>query len=59
MNLTRFSEGSSPTYFQVCADIYLWNEKIGQMGVIHPNTLKAFDLPNPVSAFEINLEPFL
>lgn len=52
-------KGSSPTYFQVCADIYLWNEKIGQMGVIHPNTLKAFDLPNPVSAFEINLEPFL
>jgi len=52
-------KGSSPTYFQVCADIYLWNEKVGQMGVIHPNTLKAFDLPNPVSAFEINLEPFL
>ncbi|CAG5105684.1 Oidioi.mRNA.OKI2018_I69.chr1.g2358.t1.cds [Oikopleura dioica] len=52
-------KGSSPTYFQVCADIYLWNEKIGQMGVIHPNTLKAFELPNPVSAFEINLEPFL
>lgn len=52
-------KGSSPSFFHVCADIYLWNEKIGCMGVVHPNTLKAFELPNPVSAFEINLEPFL
>ena len=26
------------------------------MGVIHPLVLKAFQLPNPVSLFELNLE---
>jgi len=52
-------KGDSPCFFHVCADIYLWNEKVGEMGVVHPNTLKAFELPNPVAAFELNLEPFL
>ena len=42
-----------------CADIFVWGEKVGSMGVIHPNTLKAFELPNPVSGLELNLEPFL
>lgn len=42
-----------------CADIFAWGEKVGSMGVIHPNTLKAFELPNPVSGLELNLEPFL
>ena len=31
---------------------------IGKFGVIHPQVLKAFDIPFPVSALEINLEPF-
>lgn len=26
--------------------------------MIHPQVLKAFDIPFPVSALEINLEPF-
>ena len=31
---------------------------VGKFGVIHPQVLKAFDIPFPVSALEINLEPF-
>jgi len=52
--------GSEPCYFPGrCADVFVWGEKVGSMGVIHPNTLKAFELPNPVSVLELNLEPFL
>ena len=56
----EFSAGSGACYFPGrSADIFLWGEKVGSMGVIHPNTLKAFELPNPVSVLELNLEPFL
>lgn len=52
--------GSGACYFPGrSADVFLWGEKVGSMGVIHPNTLKAFELPNPVSVLELNLEPFL
>jgi len=52
--------GKEECYFPGrCADIFVWGEKVGSMGVIHPNTLKAFELPNPVSGLELNLEPFL
>jgi len=52
--------GSEKCYFPGrSADIFLWGEKIGSMGVVHPDTLKAFELPNPVSVLELNLEPFL
>jgi phenylalanyl-tRNA synthetase beta chain len=27
-------------------------------GVVHPDVLAAFDLPYPVSALELDLEPF-
>ena len=55
-----FSAGSEKCYFPGrSADIFLWGEKIGSMGVVHPDTLKAFELPNPVSVLELNLEPFL
>ena len=56
----KFSAGSGACYFPGrSADVFLWGEKVGSMGVIHPNTLKAFELPNPVSVLELNLEPFL
>ena len=59
-NYTDFSAGKEECYFPGrCADIFVWGEKVGSMGVIHPNTLKAFELPNPVSGLELNLEPFL
>jgi len=52
--------GAEKCYFPGrSADIFVWGEKVGSMGVIHPNTLKAFELPNPVSVLELNLEPFL
>ena len=58
--ITKFSAGSGACYFPGrSADVFLWGEKVGSMGVIHPNTLKAFELPNPVSVLELNLEPFL
>ncbi|CAM38284.1 putative phenylalanyl-tRNA synthetase [Leishmania braziliensis MHOM/BR/75/M2904] len=30
--------------------------RIGHLGVIHPNTLKAYDIPNPCSYMEINIQ---
>ncbi|XP_026330336.1 phenylalanine--tRNA ligase beta subunit [Hyposmocoma kahamanoa] len=42
-----------------CGEILLRGEAIGKIGVIHPNVLAAFDLTNPCSALEINIEPFL
>ncbi len=33
--------------------------KIGEIGVLHPIVLKNYELPLPVSTFEINLEIFL
>ena len=59
-NSTFCEAGAEKCYFPGrSADIFVWGEKVGSMGVIHPNTLKAFELPNPVSVLELNLEPFL
>ncbi len=32
--------------------------QVGVFGVVHPEVLAAFDVPNPVSALVLNLEPF-
>ena len=32
--------------------------RIGKFGVIHPEVLSNFDIPFPVSALELNVEPF-
>ena len=37
--------------------ILLNGQKIGSMGVIHPEVLNNFDLKYPVSALEIDFEP--
>lgn len=42
-----------------CADVYGLGQKIGQVGVVHPDAILAFDLNLPASALEINIEPFL
>ncbi|KJE94828.1 phenylalanyl-tRNA synthetase [Capsaspora owczarzaki ATCC 30864] len=41
------------------ADIFANGRKIGSIGVLHPEVLSAFALPNPVSCLEITIEPFL
>lgn len=40
------------------AGIYAKGERIGEFGVVHPEVLEAFDITYPVSALEIDLEPF-
>ena len=32
---------------------------MGAFGVVHPNVLDKFDIPYPVSALELNVEPFV
>lgn len=49
-----------PTFFpQRCAEIVYRGSPIGRMGVLHPTVLNQFDVSNPCSAVEINIEPFL
>ncbi|KPJ21100.1 Probable phenylalanyl-tRNA synthetase beta chain [Papilio machaon] len=49
-----------PAYFPGrCAEVVLRGEVIGKIGVIHPTVLTSFDLTNPCSAVEINIEPFV
>ncbi|XP_015589636.1 phenylalanine--tRNA ligase beta subunit [Cephus cinctus] len=49
-----------PTYFpQRCADIVVFGEVIGKMGVLHPNVINKFELHLPCSALEINIERLL
>ncbi len=40
-------------------DIYLNNEKVGEIGEIHPEVLLNFKLEFPVAALELNLKNFL
>ncbi|XP_048006668.1 phenylalanine--tRNA ligase beta subunit isoform X2 [Leguminivora glycinivorella] len=56
----RLRPEQDPAYFPGrCAAVVLGSEVIGRVGVLHPSVLAAFDLSNPCSAVEINLEPFL
>ncbi|XP_034828388.1 phenylalanine--tRNA ligase beta subunit isoform X1 [Maniola hyperantus] len=49
-----------PGYFPGrCAEVVLRGQAIGKVGVVHPDALAAFDLSNPCSAVEINIEPLL
>ncbi|CAK1543898.1 unnamed protein product [Leptosia nina] len=53
-------QAEDPAYFPGrCAEVLLQAKVIGKIGVIHPNVLTAFELTNPCSAVEINIEPFL
>lgn len=40
------------------ADIFLKGHRVGEFGIVHPKVLQNFDIPNPVTALELNLEPF-
>lgn len=41
------------------AAVYVRSKRIGLLGEVHPEALNNFELENPVSAFEINLEEIL
>ncbi|ESO90473.1 hypothetical protein LOTGIDRAFT_217906 [Lottia gigantea] len=48
------------TYFPGrCADIMVRNESVGKLGTLHPDVITKFDLNQPCSALEINIEHFL
>ena len=38
--------------------MYAKGVRVGEFGIIHPEVLAAFDIANPVSALELDLEPF-
>ena len=38
-------------------EIFVNNNKIGVMGIIHPKVLNNFKWIHPVAAFELDLEP--
>ena len=41
------------------AAVFSGGKQVGAFGIVHPNVLDKFDIPYPVSALEINVEPFL
>jgi phenylalanyl-tRNA synthetase beta subunit len=52
-------ESDSPTFFPGRhADIVVKGVKVGEFGIIHPTVLEKFDIPNTVTAMELNIEPF-
>ena len=42
-----------------CADILVRGQKIGTLGVLHPDVVTKFELGLPCAALEITIEPFL
>lgn len=44
---------------RVQASIYYKGKQIGSFGIVHPEVLKNFDIPDPCSYVEINIESFL
>lgn len=48
-----------PTFFPGRhAAVYAKGQRVGEFGVVHPEVLAAFDITYPVSALELDLEPF-
>jgi phenylalanyl-tRNA synthetase beta chain len=53
-------ESDEPTYFPGRqAYVMRDNKKIGVFGVVHPDVLQKFDIVNPCSILELDLEPLL
>ena len=42
-----------------CAEVLAFDQRIGHLGVVHPEVTTSFDLNMPASALEINIETFL
>lgn len=48
-----------PEYFPGrSAEVVYGDAVVGQFGIVHPEALEAFGVAFPVSALELNLEPF-
>lgn len=51
---------NEPTYFlDRQADIFYGDKKIGNLGTLHPDVVKAFEWKYPISVLELNLEPLI
>ena len=49
-----------PSFFPGrCAEIFIGKKSVGFFGIVHPKTLAGFGVTLPMSAMEINIEPFL
>jgi len=49
-----------PTFFPGRqAEVYVDDRRVGIFGIVHPAVLKAFGIHMPVSALELNLQPFV
>ena len=56
----RLKGVEDPTYFAGrCAEVIACGMVVGKLGVLHPETIKNFELTLPCAALEINIEPFL
>jgi phenylalanyl-tRNA synthetase beta chain len=56
----KIRESTHPSFIEGrTAKIYIRKKEIGIIGEIHPQVLNNFELKNPASAFEINLEKLL
>lgn len=56
----EWEPSEDPTFFPGRQASVLSHGKIvGHFGVVHPEVLAAFDIPYPVSALELNVEPFV
>lgn len=42
-----------------CGEVYVDGRLVGNVGVLHPDVLNAFELNMPVSALEICVETFV
>ena len=42
-----------------CAAVNVHGKRIGTVGVLHPDVIKAYELNLPCCALELNVEPFL
>ncbi|KAG2429166.1 hypothetical protein HYH02_014101 [Chlamydomonas schloesseri] len=49
-----FPGRQAAVYASTCPD-----KPVGVFGIVHPEVLAAFELPYPVSALELNIEPFV
>ncbi|GLC71953.1 hypothetical protein PLESTF_001188500 [Pleodorina starrii] len=56
----HWSPSSDPALFPGRqAAIFTGETQVGVFGIVHPEVLGAFEVPYPVSALELNLEPFV
>lgn len=56
----RLVPSDEPTYFlDRQAHIYYNDQKIGNLGILHPDVVKNFEWKYPISTLEINLEPLI